>query len=250
MPAPATPAKKKGLRFKDNPTQYITNIAMLVALAYVIMAIGRIPIPFAMVGKEPLKFDPKDVVIVIGGFIFGPYAAVYISVLVSLIEMITVSTTGFYGAVMNVFSTLCFVLPAVIIYRKKRNIKGALLGLATGVVTVTAMMLFWNWVIVPFYLQATSMASVPVTQIRDRVIPMLLPIFLPFNLLKATLNASIIMLLYKPLVSALRKASILPGSEFGKDYKINNTKNILTIVISVLFIVGSLLLLLLVQSWK
>lgn len=247
---PPAPAKRKSLGFKDNPTAYITNIAMLAALAYVVMAVARIPVPFAVVGPTMLKFDPKDVVIIIGGFLFGPMSAVSISVLVSLIEMITVSDTGIYGAIMNIVSTLAIALPAVIIYRKNRSFKGAVLGLLTGIVTVTVTMLLWNYIITPLYLHATSMTAFEVSFIRNKVaVPMLLPIFLPFNFLKGLLNASIIMLIYKPLVSALRKANILPAAGLRDEYTLKK-ESILTIVISVLFITASLLLMLLVKSWK
>ena len=39
---------------------------------------------------------------------------------------------------------------------------------------------------------------------------MLVPVFLPFNLLKAVLNSAITMLLYKPLSTIMRKAHVLP----------------------------------------
>jgi riboflavin transporter FmnP len=252
-PAP-TPvkAKKTGLGFKDNPTRYITSVAILAALAYVVMAVGKIPVPFAVVGPTMLKFEAKDVVIVIGGYIFGPLASVITSVLVSLIEMITVSDTGIYGAIMNVVSTLAFVLPAVLIYRKKHNLRGAVIGLAVGIVTVVATMIFWNWFITPFYLHATQMAGMEVDFIREKIaVPMLMPIFLPFNLLKAILSSAIIMLIYKPLVSALRSANMLAGAGFKDAYKKENMlPNVLVIAASVVVIVVTLLVMLLVTSWK
>ncbi|MEG1519432.1 MAG: ECF transporter S component, partial [Clostridia bacterium] len=67
-------------------TRKLTSIAMLSALAFIVMMVMRIPIsplPF-------LKYDPKDIIIVIAGFIYSPIVAVAISVIVSLIEMITV----------------------------------------------------------------------------------------------------------------------------------------------------------------
>ena len=47
----------------------ITTIAMLCALAYVVMAVGRVPVVLF------LKYDPKDVVITLGGLIWGPMTA-------------------------------------------------------------------------------------------------------------------------------------------------------------------------------
>jgi len=42
-------------------------VGMLCALAYVVVVVGRIPIILF------LKYDPKDVIIAIGGLIFGPF---------------------------------------------------------------------------------------------------------------------------------------------------------------------------------
>ena len=48
---------------------------------------------------------------------------------------------------------------------------------------------------------------------RADVAAMLVPVFLPFNLLKGCLNATITVLLYKPVVQGLRHAHLLPPSK-------------------------------------
>ena len=76
-----------------------------------------------------LSYEPKDAVIVISGFIFGPLTCVFVSVLTSIIEMLTISSTGFYGLLMNVVSTCAFTVPAAWFYRKHHTLKGAVIGL-------------------------------------------------------------------------------------------------------------------------
>ena len=93
-----------------NKTNQLITLAMLSAIAYIVMAIGRIPIVLF------LKYDPKDVVITIGGFIYGPLSAFIISVLVSFVEMLTVSDTGVIGLIMNILSTCSFACTAAYIY--------------------------------------------------------------------------------------------------------------------------------------
>ncbi len=178
----------------------LTTLAMLSAIAYVVMAVGRIPVVLF------LKYDPKDVIITIGGFIFGPLSAFAISLLVSLIEMFTVSDTGFIGFVMNVISTCSFACTAAYIYERKRTLKGAIIGLISGVLLMTGVMLLWNYLITPIYL------GYP----REAVAKMLIPAFLPFNLLKGGLNAALTMLLYKPLVNSLRRSNLIPPSTQSK----------------------------------
>ena len=181
-----------------NRTQKLTLMAMLAAMAYVAMLITR-PLP-AVAGF--LSYDLKDVIIAIAGFLLGPAEALLITLAVSLIERVTVSSTGPIGLLMNVLSTGAFVLPAAIMYRNSRTLKRAALGLGLGVVLMAVVMLAWNYIVTPLYM------AVP----RAVVAGMLLPTFLPFNLVKGGLNAGITMLVYKPMVSALRRAGLLAQS--------------------------------------
>lgn len=178
-------------------TRKLTMLAMLCALAYVVMLIGRIPL--ISVGSLVLKYDPKDVIIAIGGFIFGPLSALLISVVVSLVEMLTVSETGFIGFAMNVVATAAFVYPAAFFYKKKHTMGGAVLGLSIGLVLMTLMMILWNYFLTPLYL------GYP----REAVVELLLPLFLPFNLIKGGINMALTLLIYKPSVKALRHIKLL-----------------------------------------
>lgn len=171
----------------------LTMIGMLCAVAYIVMVVGRFPVVLF------LKYDPKDVVITIGGFIFGPMTSFLISLIVSLIEMVTVSETGPIGCIMNILSTCCFACTAAFIYKKQHTMKGAITGLVAGCLITTAVMLLWNYLITPIYM------GYP----REAVAELLLPAFLPFNLLKGGLNTVITLLIYKPIVTALRKAGFL-----------------------------------------
>ncbi len=173
-------------------------LAMLAAIAYMLVTLVQIPImpivPF-------LKYEPKDVVITIGGFLLGPMASFCVSLVVSLLEMVTISETGPIGALMNLLSTCTFACTAALVYKKKHTLSGAIGGLAAGSVLMVASMLLWNYLITPLYMTGTS---------RGDVAAMLIPVFFPFNALKAGLNSAFILALYKPLVTALRKTGLLP----------------------------------------
>ena len=183
---------------KKISVQELTTLAMITAIAYVLVATIRIPVVLF------LKYEPKDVIITIGGFLMGPMAALASSVAVALIEMVTISETGIIGCIMNFLSTCTYACIAAIIYRRNHTQKGAVLALLTGTVTMTATMLLWNYLITPLYMTGTS---------RSDIAGMLIPVFLPFNLIKAGLNSAITLLLYKPLVTGLRKAGMLPPSQ-------------------------------------
>ena len=182
----------------------LTTLAMLAALAYIVMA--TIKIPF-FPAYEFFKYEPKDVIITIGGFIYGPLASLAISLVVSFAEALTVSTTGPVGMMMNVIATVSFACTATYIYKRDRTLKGALKGLIVGCITLTASMVAWNYIVTPGYMK------VP----RDVVEGMLIPVIIPFNLLKGVLNSTIIVLIYKPVVEALRKMNFIQKA--GNDEK-------------------------------
>lgn len=71
----------------------LVTLGMLTALAYAVMAVCKV-IP--AVGGF-LSFDLKDTVMAIGGFLFGPAAALAMAIVVPFIELFTVSDTGWYG---------------------------------------------------------------------------------------------------------------------------------------------------------
>lgn len=179
-------------------TRYMAVVAMFTAISFIAVLIGRI-IPNV---AGFLSYDPKDAVIAIAGFLLGPMASVFITVIVSFIEMITISSTGPYGMIMNIVSTCAFTVPAAVFYKKFHSQKGAVAGLGIGVCVLAVCMVIWNYIITPLYM------GVP----RAQVAGMLIPIFLPFNLIKGGINAALTMLLYKPVVGALRKAKLVEPS--------------------------------------
>lgn len=178
-----------------NKTKKLTLMAMFAALAYVLMVVGRIPIspmPF-------LKFDPKDMILTIGGFVLGPVPGLLVTLVVCLIEMVTVSDTGIIGFFMNLLASACFVCPAAFFYKRKHSIRGGIVGLAIGVVLMTVAMLLWNYFLTPLYMGWP----------REEIASMLVPIFLPFNLIKGSINAALTILIYKPVSKALKRSGLV-----------------------------------------
>lgn len=173
----------------------MTLLALLAAMAYLCVLFFRIPVVLF------LSYEPKDVILVLTGILLGPVEGVAVAVAVSLIEMVTVSGTGLWGLLMNVLASTAFLLPPAILFRIRRTPASALTGLLMGVLLSTGLMMLWNYLVTPIYM------GVP----REAVVPMLLPTFLPFNLLKDGLNAALSMLLFIPLLPALRKARVLPN---------------------------------------
>lgn len=210
-PAPAGQEKK---------TRKLVTMGMLTALAYLMVVLIRIPVVMF------LSYEPKDIAIVIAGFIYGPLESFLISLVVSLLEMVTISSTGWIGAVMNLVSSCAFACTAAAIYKHKHTLKGAIIGLLCGVAAMVAVMLLWNYWLTPIYM------GYP----REAVAAMLPTVFLPFNLLKGGLNAAITMLLYKPLVRGLRKARLIPASRNPVDKPGYLNAGVIVVVVILLII--------------
>ncbi len=199
-------------------------MGMLCALAFAAVAFIRIPVVLF------LKYEPKDVLLTIGGFLFGPAAGLAMAAVVAFVEFITVSDTGVIGLAMNVLSSGLFVCIPAAIYRKERSIKRAVIGLVFGVLATTAGMLLWNYLITPLYMQVD----------RSQILGLLLPAILPFNLLKGTLNATLTLLLYKGVAATLRSAHLLPPAP-----AVSTGKKHQGVWVAALFILVSLILVML-----
>ncbi len=215
----------------DSKSRKITIIGVLTALCLISVALVRVPIVMF------LKYEPKDVIITIGGLIFGPAVSFLTSFLSSFLEMFILSDTGVLGFIMNVLASVCFACPAVIIYRKGRSMKSAILGLLTGAIIMTVVMLLWNYIITPIFLK------VP----REEVVKLLVPAILPFNMIKSGLNAGFILLLYNPVVTALRKRNLVDPSSSTKEEK-QRLINLSTLVIASIVIASSVLLVMVLRN--
>lgn len=171
-------------------------MAIFCALAYATMFVFRINVTF-------LTFDLKDVFLTIGGLLFGPIPAVIMSLLVAVLEFITVGDTGFYGFIMNFVSSAVFSSVCALVYKYRKKLSGAVIGLGVAVISMTVVMMLLNLVVTPLYMTNTTVGDVA------KMIPTLL---LPFNLTKAVFNAALVLLLYKPVSRALKSAGLMPAS--------------------------------------
>ena len=179
----------------------LTTIAMLTALAVALTAIIHFPIipaaPF-------LEYDPADIPVLMGTFLFGPWIGLGLTVLVSVAQGLTVSAaSGPIGIIMHILATGAFSVIAGTIYQKKHTYGGAILGLGLGVLAQTAIMCGCNLILTPIFLGS------PV----EEVVKLLLPAIIPFNLMKAVMNAALAYFLYRPVRSALSASRLLPKTE-------------------------------------
>lgn len=176
----------------NKPIKKLTTSAMLTAVA-VILGFFSFPI-FGQVAF--LEYDLCDVVILITSFSLGPVYGVCSSVVVALIQGFLLDKSGIFGFIMNIFSTVSFILPASLIYLKMKTKKGAVISLGVGSVAVIIVMTLFNYIITPVYMG-----------LPDGAINAYIPFILLFNFVKAAANSVITFFLYKHIGKVIKKFS-------------------------------------------
>ena len=181
-------------RFDDRlRLRKLSMLSLFSAIAYLSIYVVNFKVAF-------LTFDIKNVFITIAAMLYGPIEGAVVSLVAGLLEFILFSSeTGLYGLLMNVLSSASFAVIAALLYQMKRTPVGSYISLASATVGSTAVMLFANLFITPFFLGGT---------VKEVVI--LIPkLLFPFNLIKCLVNAAVVLILYKPISLALRRAGMI-----------------------------------------
>lgn len=179
----------------------LASMGVLMALSIALVTFIHLPIipaaPF-------LEYDPADIPILIGTFVYGPVAGLVMTVIVSVIQGLTVSAqSGLYGILMHIVATGSYVLVAGLIYKVKKTRWGAGVAIVVASIVMVAVMAGANLIITPLFM------GMPI----DAVKGMLLPAIVPFNALKAGINGAVTFIVYKRVADFLRKdAPLKKGS--------------------------------------
>ncbi|BCN29664.1 ECF transporter S component [Anaeromicropila herbilytica] len=192
---------KTGGRFS---ARVLTVTGMFSAIAIVLM-LFEIPLWFA---PNFYKIDFSEVPVLIGAFTFGPIVGVTIELIKILVNLlINGTTTAGIGELANFLIGSALVIPSAIIYQKKKNLKGATIGLIVGTVMLIIVGSLLNaYVLLPAYSKAFHMPIDALVGMGTAVNPSInsLSTFIllavaPFNLIKGVIVSIITILLYKKI---------------------------------------------------
>lgn len=192
-----------------NKIRTIAQIGMLGAIAVVLM-LFEIPLPFAPAFYE---IDFSEVPVLVGCFAMGPLAGAIIELIKILLNFaINGTITAGVGEIANFLIGCALVVPAGIIYRKKRTRKGAIVGMATGTVVMTVLGCFLNaYILLPTYAKAFEMPIEGLVGMGSALNKNITDLFTfvafavaPFNLLKGVLVSLIVFLIYKKISPVFR----------------------------------------------
>lgn len=184
---------QKAVSQKKISTKQLVVMAMLGAISVIFVGIIHFPLfpaaPF-------LEYDPADIPILIGTFLYGPIAGFLLTCIVAVLQGMTVSAqSGVIGIIMHIVATGSCCLIAGTIYFRTKTKKAAVIALIIGAITMTIAMVLMNLILTPLFMGAPIQA----------VLAMLVPIIIPFNLAKAGINCFITFLLYKSISHIIKK---------------------------------------------
>lgn len=164
-------------------TRQLVTMALMCAIGTLLSFIEFPLLP----GVTWLKFDASNMPAMVAGFAYGPAGGVAVGIVTAIIHGLLMA--DFTSALMNILVVTCFVLPAALIYKKKRTYKFAIIGLVFSIIAGVIGSIIGNLLLTPSWL------GVPF----DAVVALIIPVLIPFNLLKGLLNSVITLIVYKSI---------------------------------------------------
>lgn len=198
---------------KKTNTKKIIQIAMLSAAALVIYYLD-FPVPLM---PPFIKLDLSNVVCLFAGFTTGPIGGLLVCLIKDVIHVAIkgMGTTMGIGDIFDFVTSAAFTLTAALIYKKVHTKKGAVIGCIAGTFVFAAVSLPLNYFIVyPIYAAAFG-GMEAIMSLYKAILPSVGNIFsalcifnLPFTLFKGIVTSALTIIIYKPLITALRKANL------------------------------------------
>ena len=164
-------------------TKQLVTMALMCAIGVLFMFV-QIPL---LPAAPFLTYDPSLVPAMVCGFTYGAGPGVAVAAMAIVIHALM--TGDWVGALMNVVATVGFVLPAALLYARRRDFKDAVIGLVLGVIVSTVLSMVANLTIGVWFWYGSV----------DVIAPLMLPAVLPFNLIKAGLNSLLTLAVYKTI---------------------------------------------------
>lgn len=160
-------------------------------------AIATLVLEFPLIpGVSFLKYDPSAAIALVAGLLYGWQMGFLVAVLPNVLHL--ASQSGFYGMVMAVLASVSFVLPTVLIARRISGLKGMVIGAVVGGIITLGACIGGNLIITPVY---TGMSI-------DAVMKLIPFALLPFNALKALINAVLGIVLAQNLKPILGRGDV------------------------------------------
>ena len=185
-------------------TKFITRSAVFAAISIILYIVPYFNIALPIFPAF-LKIHIDEVPVFIAGFAYGPWSAVFILIVKTLAKL-PMTSTGGVGELADLVYSAAFIIPAAIIYKKHKTLKGAFVGLGVGTIFQLIVSCFvTTFLILKFYIFVMGMSEGMILgmcqainpRITNLQFPFLFFVSLPFNALKDAIVIVVTMLLYK-----------------------------------------------------
>ena len=194
---------------RQHNVRYMTVTAMLSAVAFALMFF-EFSIPFLV--PSFIQMDLSELPALIGAFAMGPWYGVIICLIKNLIHLL-ITTTGGVGELSNFILGAAFVLPARLIYQRKKTKKNAVIGSVLGAAFMALLSVASNYFIVyPVYTAFLPMDTIlamyqEILPSADTLLKCLVIFNMPFTFVKGMLSVIITLLIYKHISPIIKGVS-------------------------------------------
>lgn len=196
----------KAKKFSPQKIRILTVTAILGAVAAVLQLL-EFAIPIV---PSFIKMDFSDFPALLASFALGPWSGVGVCLIKNLVKLLTTSSAG-VGELSNFLLGCLMVVPAGLIYKRKKTRKAALIGTVIGVVCMTGMSLLTNYYIVYPVYAALIIPMDLILQAYQAILPRVTTLWqallifnAPFTFVKGMLSVLLTFLTYKSLSPILK----------------------------------------------
>ena len=193
-------------------TKFIARTGLFAAMSIILYLVPglKFSLPFFPSFLE-IHFD--EVPALIAGFAYGPLSGFFV-ILVKTIVKLPMTNTMMVGELADLIYSTAFIIPAALIYKKNRSIKGALIGLLVAtVIQIFVSSFVTSFLILDFYIYMMGWPKVVILNMCKAANPnvtslgwtFLFLVAVPFNALKDAIVVVITFLLYKRLHRVIDK---------------------------------------------
>ncbi len=199
---------------KKNPitTKFIARTGLFAAMSIILYLVPglKFSVPFF---PSFLEFHFDEVPALIAGFAYGPLSGFFVILVKTLVKLPMTNTMG-VGELADFIYSAAFIIPAAIIYKKKRSIKGALVGLLIATaIQILVSSFVTSFLILDFYIFMMGWPKVVILNMCKAANPnvtslgwtFLFLVAVPFNAMKDAIIVIITFLLYKRLHRVIDK---------------------------------------------
>ncbi|MDD2362682.1 MAG: ECF transporter S component [Oscillospiraceae bacterium] len=177
---------------KSSKIVRLCMMAMLSAIAVVLVMMYRTPL---LAAAPYMEYDMADIPVLIATMMFGIFPGLAVLLLVSVIQAFLLGGNSWMGLIMHFVASGTLVIIVGLFHCKADKRWKTILGMVLGTLGMAAVMIPMNLILTPIFLGQA---------IKD-VIAMLIPVIIPFNLLKAGINCAITFVLMAILNPIIKK---------------------------------------------